>query len=316
MIETSTSTTSGVSTVDPEPVDGDPCVVIEHRSGTTCVPATPSRIVAVDPVGALPTLLAAEAPVVGAITTFNPSSPWPSYFDVEAVAGVELVGSAAAPNYEAIAALEPDLIVAGPDIADYDILSAIAPTVVFATFYTDDWVASTRAIAQAAGVDDTYDAVLQDVLVRIEALGDRYASLGDTFELTRVDDYGGTFFVYEQECLWYGTILSALGISQPVAQQDGCTTANPFSAVTQVSAERFDLLDADAIFVYADANPTGGGIPATTTNVALWEGLRAVEAGRTYPVSDAWGLGGNVWAVQRVLDDLERLADELLDPAS
>ena len=288
------------------------CVQIVHETGSTCAPRSPERIVVVDPVGALPTLLAAGAPVVGATTPFDPDDPWPAYFDGTAISDVEVVGSVSAPNFEAIAALEPELIFVTPDVSGAELLAEIAPTVAFATFYTDDWIGATTAIASAAGASEAYEEVLDRVVARTAELADQFAAVGDTITITHVDDYGGAHFVYDHRCLWYGQLFAELGLSQPAGQRNGCEPSDPFSVVMPVSAERFDLLDGDAIFVYAAGAPAGTEIPNTPSGAALWGGLDAVRAGQAYAVGDAWGLGGNVWAADRVLDDLGDLADRLL----
>src|SRR5262245_5594024 len=87
------------------------CREIEHEGGTTCVPADPQRIVALDSLTVLPTLIELDAPVVGALSVYSAGDPFPDYLDPVDVEGIEVVGDLQTPNVEAILAAEPDLII-------------------------------------------------------------------------------------------------------------------------------------------------------------------------------------------------------------
>ena len=80
---------------------------VVHAMGETEIPARPQRIVVLD-TGELDSALSLGVTPVGAVTTAV-SEDFLSYL-AEGAAGVERVGTIAEPNLEAIAALQPDLI--------------------------------------------------------------------------------------------------------------------------------------------------------------------------------------------------------------
>ena len=80
---------------------------VEHAMGATDIPARPERVVVLD-TGELDSVLSLGVTPVGAVTTAV-SQAFLSYL-AEGAADVEVVGTIAEPNLEAIAALQPDLI--------------------------------------------------------------------------------------------------------------------------------------------------------------------------------------------------------------
>jgi ABC-type Fe3+-hydroxamate transport system substrate-binding protein len=100
---------------------------VEHAMGQTEIPQQPERVVVLD-TGELDTALSLGVTPVGAVTTAV-SDGFLSYL-AEDAADVEVVGTIAEPNLEAIAALRPDLILSNRTRHEdlYDELSQIAPT--------------------------------------------------------------------------------------------------------------------------------------------------------------------------------------------
>jgi len=289
-------------------------VEVEHSLGTACVPADPQRIVALDPIGALPTLLALDAPVVGAAAVFSVGDPLPNYLDAADTDGIAIVGTSAEPNMEAIAALDPDLIVGSVLYlsAFSEKLEAIAPTVAVAdTFYTDDFHGALASIAALVGSTDAFEADWARFGERqagiAAELSDRYGSL----TMTRVDGWGDLLYTYKWPCMWLGAVLSPLGITQPAAQGGDCDTAtDPYSSINRLSLERIGELDADVIITYAFDDGTGiegTSLADTLADNALWQALPAVRDGNVFEVGDAWGVGASLPAAEAMLDDIERL---------
>src|SRR5262245_49501622 len=69
-----------------------PCRKITHQLGTACVPANPQRIVALDSLTVLPTLLDLNAPVVGATAQYATGNRFPTYIDTAKTSKIEIVG--------------------------------------------------------------------------------------------------------------------------------------------------------------------------------------------------------------------------------
>jgi Periplasmic binding protein len=127
---------------------------VQHPLGTTEVPVAPTRVVALDRRAALPHLLAIGVTPVGALTYESIiGAPFPPVVAEQArdVAALPTGGGADDPNLEAVAALQPDLLIGwtGGIEEAYPALSGIAPTVAVDVDFTDASV-SLRAIGEAS----------------------------------------------------------------------------------------------------------------------------------------------------------------------
>jgi iron complex transport system substrate-binding protein len=151
-------------------------VAIENQFGTTEIPAEPERVVTVGfndqdfvlALGVTPVGVRANLGDYDAATR-----PWAA----EQLAGAELptVGGAEI-DVEAVAALEPDLIVgvySFMDQAVYDQLSGIAPTLAQTDDHPDGatpWQEQTLLTGQALGREDEAQALVDDVEGRFAAV--------------------------------------------------------------------------------------------------------------------------------------------------
>ena len=213
--------------------------------GTTMkVPAHPRRVITLSE----PTLddaLALGVTPIGS-TSGRGQSGVPHYL-ATAAAGVKIVGVIAQPDYEAIAAAKPDLIlVDGTSInnnADaLKILRRIAPTY-NAGYAGGDWRANLEHAADALGlaakaktVEAAYD---QKVAAAKSKLASTYA--GKTFSIVRWQ--GGSASLILKE-LPAGIALTDLGLARPKDQdKDGRGHSEP------VSLENLDRIDADYLFL-------------------------------------------------------------------
>ncbi|MGY1724947.1 siderophore ABC transporter substrate-binding protein [Blastococcus sp. SYSU DS0533] len=143
-------------------------VTVTHAQGETTVPVDPGTVVVFD-VGALATLDSLDVPVEGVPEAAYPES-------LEKYAGDEYtkVGSLFEPDYEAVNALEPDLIiVGGRSAAVYPELSEIAPTIdltVDNSNFLESFEARVTTLAEVFGEEDA-------VAERLAALDERIAEV-------------------------------------------------------------------------------------------------------------------------------------------
>ncbi|MFV0306669.1 MAG: ABC transporter substrate-binding protein [Desertimonas sp.] len=286
------------------------CRDVEHLLGTTCVPEDATRILAYDPLTVLPTLLALDVPVAGAVSPYSYGDDFVSYLDPLDVEGVEIIGGFDAEiNLEAVAAFDPDLIIGSVSrLGDvYDQVSEIAPTVVTGyAFYEVDWRTEVEIVAAAVDRSDEAAELLagldDHIASTAEALG------GQGLTLTRVDVWQGTPLYYRFGCIWLGELLEGVGIGQPEAQvAESCDQQDPATAIGYPSLEEFEVLDADAIVAYqqqASEDDIGADPTVALAESPVWATLGAVNDDRVYVVGDAWGLGGSVQAAHQILDDL------------
>src|SRR3712207_5644222 len=149
-------------------------VTIENEFGTTEIPAEPQRVVTVgfndqDFVLALGVTPVGERENLGEYDATT--RPWAQELlpaeDIPTVGGEEI-------NLEAVAALEPDLIVgvySFMDRAVYDQLSGIAPTLAQTDEYADGatpWQEQTLLIGQALGREEEAQQLVDDVEGQVE----------------------------------------------------------------------------------------------------------------------------------------------------
>lgn len=150
-----------LATAAPASADGAFPVTVQHAFGSTTVPAAPERVVSAG-YTEQDVLLALGVVPVGVTEWYGdqPHATWPWAQDELGSATPEVLSIADGIEYERIAGLRPDLIVAvnaGLDREAYDRLAAIAPTVAHpadgpASFAP--WDAQTELVGAALGRPD------------------------------------------------------------------------------------------------------------------------------------------------------------------
>ena len=284
--------------------------------GTTMtVPVHPKRVVTLSE----PTLddaLALGVTPIGS-TAGRGQSGLPGYLSADA-AGVGILGAIGQPDYEAIAAAKPDLIlVDGTSInnnADaLAILRRIAPTY-NAGYAGGDWRANLEHAAdalnlgdEATKVEQAYDA--KAAAVRAE-LAKPYA--GKTFSVVRWQGSSAALILKE---LPAGVALTDLGLARPTSQDhEGRGHSEP------VSLENLQQIDADYLFLgtlggssvsNADA---GGETDARAAQRAITEAaqipgftqLTAYRSGHVIPVDGSlWTSTGGPLLMERLIESVQ-----------
>ncbi|MFD8015941.1 ABC transporter substrate-binding protein [Streptomyces sp. NPDC058955] len=265
---------------------------LTHAMGTTEVKAAPKRVVVLD-VGELDNVVSLGVKPVG----YAPSEGddgIPGYL-AEDAGNPESVGTINNLNLEAIANLQPDLILGSQlRAADkYDELSKIAPTV-FSIRPGFTW--KENYLLNAAALDRTAEAKekLAAYETKAKQLGTDIGTNKPTVSMVRY--LPGKIRLYAKAS-FIGTILEDAGLPRPKNQQVD-------ELAVEVSPEKIDQADADWIFtgVYGDAKATKKD--AAQGN-PLWKNLKAVKGGQAKDVADeTWYLGLGVTAANSVLDDL------------
>lgn len=279
--------------------DGFPRTV-EHAMGSTEIPERPERVVVLD-TGELDTVLSLGITPVGAVTTAV-SDEFLSYLADDAE-GVEVVGTIAEPDLEAIAALEPDLILSNKvrheDI--YEQLAQIAPTV-FAERVGAVWAENFLLDAEALGLEEEARKALDEFEADAAALGEELGA-ADGLTVSAVRFVDGTIRVYTAES-FIGTVLAEIGLEQLQLPTDQTPT------FAELSAEEVTRADADVVLYSSYGADDESGAAAVVAG-PLWERMSAVAEGRAYAVEDDvffTGIGLRAANLQ-----LEQLRDLLLD---
>lgn len=267
---------------------------------TVEVPRTPTRIIALSDSNSADQLLSLGASVVGTVTRGG-SFELADQYDMSEIVSV---GEVFEVDVEAIAALDPDLIV-GPawegKPSGYEevaaALEAIAPTVWLDFFKPVEAVMT--VVSDLVGADENL-AVLQNayndrVGVLPAQLGERSAEL--TVSVVQFND--GIVDVFGKGWFPFGEVLDDLGVSRPAVQSSGEAFE---SCCASLSMERMREVDADVVLYYVSG--------ADHSETAVFGELAATRAGQVYEWSDDWW-GNTYRALNRVLDDLEGWLSEV-----
>lgn len=266
---------------------------ITHFGGSTTIPAAPQRVVVIS-TGQLDGLLTLGVVPVGG-TRGTGAGLVPTYLAnafpdrAEQLAQMSDLGTRQEPNLEAIAAAQPDLILANKaGAADYaDQLSAIAPTVLTegtGVNWKQDFLLLADALGRTQQAQGILDAFHATAAAHAAGASPSVSLIRTTSDRTRI--FGIPSFA--------GSIAQDAGFPRPATQQ--------FDKISQdLSPEQLDRADADWIFygvqpgaqdMSADHNPT-------------WTTLGAVAAGHVVPVDDdMWYLNAGPTAAATVLREM------------
>jgi iron complex transport system substrate-binding protein len=259
------------------PGDG---IVVEHRYGTTTLDGTPRRIVSLDNQWT-DVLVALDGPLVGA--ALDPSIDGGRYpWQADIPASVEGIPVSDAIPYEAVAALEPDLIVvtwAVTQSSEYESLSEIAPTIpLLGDEEVDAWQDIARTAGEVLGIADQAEALVAEV----DQLGaDVAAELpgldGKTYALASYAP-GDAIYVVADPDDGAATLFAQLGLQ---IDPDLLAIAGGAAGRAELSLERVDELDADLLILLTNgADPADipgyGDLPAVQDGAVALVDLAAV----------------------------------------
>ena len=270
---------------------------VEHAMGSTEIPERPERVVVLD-TGELDSALALGVEPVGAVTT-DVSETFLSYL-AEDAEGIDVVGTIAEPDLEAIAALQPDLILSNEVRHQeiYDQLSQIAPTV-FAADVGDTWKQNLLLDAEALGKEDEAERLLADYEQKAAELGEAIGDPGAT-TISPLRFVGGPIRAYQPQS-FIGTVLRDIGLDLvELPGGDGATFA-------ELSEEQLTQANGDVVLYssYGSADESG---EAAVVAGPLWSRLPAVQNGRAYAVDDdVFYTGIGLKAATLQLEQLEEL---------
>ncbi|MEJ3651832.1 iron-siderophore ABC transporter substrate-binding protein [Actinomycetes bacterium KLBMP 9759] len=268
---------------------------VTHFGGVTEVRAAPMRVVVLS-TGQLDGLLALGVTPVGTTIATDVVAPTPRYLSeafpdrAAALASMTVLGLRDSPNLEAIARVDPDLILGNKAGVEefYPALSAIAPTVL--TEGTGvKWKQDFLLVAHALGRAQQAQQILDTFTTDATALGDRVGG-GTTVSFLRIT--GDRIRVFGVPS-FTGSIAQDAGLPRPPTQT--------FSSTSQdISMEELAKGDGGRLFY---------GVQAAAPEVLgseLWKRIPAVAEGRAVPVDDdAWYLNAGPIAARLVLQGLE-----------
>ncbi|MFN3216857.1 MAG: iron-siderophore ABC transporter substrate-binding protein [Acidimicrobiales bacterium] len=235
-------------------------VTIPHAFGETVIDAEPTRVVAWGWASADAAIAMDVIPVAIPFQGYGGDEEGVLPWIREAVdaAGVEMpivlpdVPGGESPPFEAIAAADPDLILAvysGITEEDYELLSEIAPTVAYPeAAWSTEWRDTIEIVGASLGRPEAAEEVLADIDTRIaEAAAAHPEFAGVT--VAQVWDTGDIFYVYEPADARVA-FTTDLGFEVAPSVTDLGTDESTFFFT--LSHERLGELDSDLLIAYAD----------------------------------------------------------------
>ncbi len=270
-------------------------VTVETAAGPAEVPPGPRTVVALD-LAAIDSLDALDVPLAG-VPAFTP----PAYL-ADAMAGVPTVGTLFEPDYEALAVMSPDLIVAGGrSQAQVEALSEVAPTIDM-TIWGEDMIGQARARVEAYGTlfgaEEKADALLAAFDAALEETRQAVSGKGDALILLT---NGGTISAYGDDSR-FGWLHTALDLPEAFADITAETHGE------SVSFEFIAEVDPDWLIVIDRAAAIGqeGEAAAATLDNPLVAGTTAGETGQIVYLDSAaiYLAGGGIQSMTLLLDQL------------
>lgn len=274
--------------------------LIEHAYGELCVPESPQSVVALDLTVFELMLVAGVQPAaqsVIAIQSFYERAHPELMEEITAlVADVPDFGFP--PNFEVIAAAQPDLIIGADDLITEDLhvaLSQIAPTAVLSV-EPGEWQERMVQAGNALNISDEVDHLLADYAAREAEFAELVPDAAD-IELSLVRTFPGQVGVMLSGSI-ADRVVTDIGLSRPEAQiYDLAYVLGELGgrAELMLSRETLSIADGDIVFVFGNTEELFAD--------PLWGALDAVERGDVHEVGYYWYVDGLISA-HDMLDDL------------
>lgn len=267
---------------------------VGHFDGSTTLETAPIRVAAIS-TGQLDGLLSVDVVPVGT-TTARGASAVPAYLAAAfpqhstGLAAMTVLGTRTEPDVEAVAAVDPDLILTNSTV-DTTVraqFARIAPVVV--TEGTGvNWKQDFLLVADAVGRRQAAEAALTRFADDAAALGARVTAEPTVSLASVAPDRVRVFGVGS----FAGSILADAGLRRPAGQSFDDTSVD-------VSLETLDRAAGDWIFYGVQ------GENAAITGSSVWAALPAVTVGQAVRVDyETWFLNAGPAAARRALTDLD-----------
>ncbi|MFE4712843.1 iron-siderophore ABC transporter substrate-binding protein [Paenibacillus sp. NPDC056722] len=275
--------------------------------GNVDVPMEPKRIVSV---GLEDMLLSLDAPLVQASGTRGDY-----LYDRLQDKKVPTLNFSSTPNYEAILAANPDLIIiidGYVDQAGFEKLSQIAPTLVYDR---GDWKTSIVQIGKAINREEQANEIIKaydDKLSKARQTIAQSVGTNKTVTLVRLTDKEADVFF--PKFPYGGVLYNDLGLKPDVTLMEFQKTAEEDWGAT-LSLEKLPELKADYLFVTAGYSASSEEEFQKTLetvkgveSLQVWKAIPAVKQNHTYKVSARhWMLNGPIADSMKIDDVVQAL---------
>ena len=268
---------------------------IRHATGSTEIKAKPARILPMDS-GELDTVVNLGLKPVGYLD--YDEKLMPPYL-VEALKGLKTIGTLAEPNLEAVASLQPDIMLTTKVRHEkiVDRIKSIGPSV-WGISTGVVWKQNFALYSKSLGMEVEADKIVRAYEERVKALNAKLPSPRPTVSVVRVL---GNNIRYYQRANYSGTLLTDLGFPRPPSQN-----VDDFALLNQSIETLGQSADADLIIVSPTEGPNGAFWKQVQES-AVWKNLNAVKKGNVMVVlDDVWMAGIGYRAAGTIMDDLAR----------
>jgi iron complex transport system substrate-binding protein len=284
-------------------------VTIKHKFGDTKISAAPKRVVVIgnggtDDVDALYAL--GVTPVAVSKDSFASDGVYPWLKDRIDTKKTKLLDTVNGVDYEQVAALQPDLILATSDFTldkDYKKLSAVAPTIGFATAWGQQtWQQHVQVVGKAVGKEQQAEQVIKDTEADIDKVRANHPKMaGKTYSLS-IGNTPAKIFTIASESDFAAKLMSELGLGLTPSVKNIKTVSG--SPTGELSFEQLDKLDADLVIIAF----TTKDLQKAFESSALVKNMSAVKKG-DYLVTDVETVSQlrspSVLGIPWALDNLE-----------
>ena len=266
---------------------------VKHVMGTTEITST-KRVVVLTNEGTEAVLALGVTPV-GAANSWT-GTPWYAHI-APSMDGVVPVGTETKVDIEAVAALEPDLIIANKlrqgKIAEQ--LHAIAPTV-WAETLKGQWKNNFMFYAQALQKQTEMNALLRQYNAKAQKIKD--ANISEIVAIIRFLPNHARIYQVDS---FSGVVLQDAGLKR------AANALEPGFTIKITNKERIPEMDADRIFffTYDSGDGKGYAFEKEWMGTTLWKNLSAAKKGNVHRVNDVfWNTSGGILSANIMLDEL------------
>ncbi|MDJ0350783.1 siderophore ABC transporter substrate-binding protein [Cryobacterium sp. PH29-G1] len=288
---------SGCTSAEPAPAAVETAeVTVSHAQGETTVPVNPTRVLTFD-IAALTTLDALGVDVLGV-----PKANLPGELEKFNTDAYENIGTLFEPDYEAVNAANPDLIiVAGRSAAVYPELSKIAPTIDLSNDAADfaaSVIAGAETLgtifdkeAEVAAMVDSLDASVAEVTALAKDAGTALIVMTNAGEISAFGP-GSRF----------GFLHDSLGVTPAVADVEAAThgEAVSFEFLLETDPDWLFVVDRDSAIASGTGNAHEVLDNAIVHETSAWQNDQIV-----YVDPVAW------YIVNGGLSNLQNMTDEV-----
>jgi iron complex transport system substrate-binding protein len=253
------------------------------------LPEKVERIVITGAVESMEDSILLDVNPVGAISF---SGKFPPLFESITKNAVS-VGEKTEPNFEAILALKPDVILGSTKFPEEvtEKLKSIAPTILYSHVSTN-WEANLRLLGELSGKEAQAEEIISGYHDELKQASSELGEKLKDKKVAVVRVRSGKMYVYPQDVFFNPVLYADLGLTPP-AEIEGA------KAQQELSVEQFADMDADYVFLQCseDENKETPDVLAELQNNPIMKNTKAFKEGKVFVnIIDPLAQGGTAYS--------------------